>query len=187
MFDIENSADYYAMLVSDFDDFMEDQRSARKAIHCAITAYHLGEWVWHDWLKDQVDLKAKLGVTSEKSFYKYLNDHLWLLVLREIANGSKHFRKQTFRTQHVQGYGAGPYGMGPYGTGYLMIDLGSATEPPEDQFADLSDPNEEVFEAADTSYVGAAELLEVVVRFWRDFFRLHRPDVQVEPSKYHTM
>lgn len=187
MFNIENSADYYAMLVADFDDFMEDQRSARKAIHCAITSYHLGEWVWHDWLKNQGGVKGQLGITNEKSFYKYLNDHFWLNLLREIANGSKHFKKQAIRTQLVDGYGAGTYGIGPYGTGYLMIDLGSAIEPTEDSFTGLFDPDEELSEPDGTNYIGAVELLEIAVRFWRDFFRQYRPDIQVQPSSHHTV
>jgi hypothetical protein len=48
MFDISNAQDFYAMLVQDFDEFFEDQQSSRRAIHCAITAYHLHEWVWGD-------------------------------------------------------------------------------------------------------------------------------------------
>ncbi len=50
MFDILNASDFYAMLVEDFDEYMDKPHSARLAIHCAITATHLHEWVWHDWL-----------------------------------------------------------------------------------------------------------------------------------------
>jgi len=35
--------DFYAILVEDFDDFMAERHSIRRAWHCAITAYHLHE------------------------------------------------------------------------------------------------------------------------------------------------
>lgn len=35
--------DFYAILVEDFDDFMAEPHSIRRAWHCAITAYHLHE------------------------------------------------------------------------------------------------------------------------------------------------
>lgn len=39
MFDNVTSCDFYAMLVEDFDAFMDEPHSARRALHCAITAY----------------------------------------------------------------------------------------------------------------------------------------------------
>src|SRR3569832_248558 len=78
MFEIRNSADYYAMLVEDLDEFMKQPHSSRCAIHCAITAYHMHEWVWHDWLKDRDDIKAALGLTDLNSFLHYLRGSVWL-------------------------------------------------------------------------------------------------------------
>ena len=48
MFDLVTAHHFYAMLVEDFDDFMAEPHSARRAVHCAITAHHLLDWVWHD-------------------------------------------------------------------------------------------------------------------------------------------
>jgi hypothetical protein len=189
MFDIKNSADYYAMLVDDFDEFTEQPQSSRRAIHCAITASHLGEWIWHDWLKDRVDVKAQLGVTTKKSFYEYLKQHVWLNILREIANGSKHFERQAYKTEYVKGYGMGPYGVGPYGTGYLLVDLGDASDDEganELALDEFGEPIEGNPQGGQTRYIPAAHLLEVVVRFWRDFFKTYRPDVPVAPSKHHV-
>jgi hypothetical protein len=168
MFDIENSFDFYRMLVADFDDLMSDKQSARKAIHCAITANHLPEWVWHDWLRRNDEVKHALGITNRASYFAHLNNFVWLGILKEIANGSKHFERQSFNTQHVRSYGAGPYGIGPYGHGYLLIDLGEGA-------------------GEDQRYLSAISLIEVCVRFWRDFFRLHRPDIFLEHSTHHTM
>jgi hypothetical protein len=51
MFDIKTSRDFYEKLLDDCYDFQQDESSARLAINCAITAYHMHEWVWGDWLK----------------------------------------------------------------------------------------------------------------------------------------
>jgi hypothetical protein len=39
MFDIATCTDFYSMLVQDFDDYMSETHSARKALNCAIAAY----------------------------------------------------------------------------------------------------------------------------------------------------
>jgi hypothetical protein len=168
MFDVETSFDFYRMLVSDWGDLMNDKQSARKAIHCIILANHLPEWVWHDWLSKDVKAKAILGITDEPSYFAYLRRCVWLDILRAMANGTKHFERQPFKTQHVRGYGQGPYGVGPYGQGYLLIDLGEGAGP-------------------DQRYMPAINLIEVCVRFWRDFFKAHRPDVALIHSTNHAI
>jgi hypothetical protein len=45
MFDIITSRDFLAKLEADWDDFMKEPHSARLALNCAITAFHLHEWV----------------------------------------------------------------------------------------------------------------------------------------------
>jgi hypothetical protein len=187
MFNIENSADYYAMLVEDFDEFMNESGSARRAIHCAITCHHLAEWVWHDWLKNHDEIKRKLGVTNYDSFRDYLKGCIWLDILRQIANGSKHFERQPYQTQLVQGYGQGPYGIGPYGRGYLLIDLGAEDETEGYAVDEFGEPRDSKHDGGNQRYLPAAHLLEVCVRFWRDFFAAHRPENTVVPSRHHTL
>jgi hypothetical protein len=51
MFDINNSRDFYQKLLQDFDDYMEQQDSVRHAMNCAITAHHLADWIWGDFVK----------------------------------------------------------------------------------------------------------------------------------------
>jgi hypothetical protein len=57
MFDLVTAHDFYAMLVQDFDEFMEEPASARRALHCAISAHHLTDLVWHD----KIDASEALG------------------------------------------------------------------------------------------------------------------------------
>jgi hypothetical protein len=168
MFDIKTADDFYAVLVADFDDFMDEPHSGRRALHCAITAYHLHEWIWGDWLKGDHVTRNTLGISDKKSFLEWIDRNcVWFANVQELANGSKHFiRNQGFETELIGGYGRGPYGVGPYGQGYLLIDYGE--------------------NAGNHRWRPAADLLEVVVRFWRDFLRLYRPTLTVPPSRHHV-
>lgn len=168
MFDIESAADFYRMLVEDFDDFMANQASSRHALHCAITGYHLHEWVWGDWLPRDVGTLAKLGIRDRKGFLVWIDRACpWFPVVQALTNGTKHFiRKRDFESSRVAGFGQGPYGVGPHGHAYLLLDFGEA--------------------AFEHRYRPAVDLLEVVVRFWRDFFNTYRPQMNVTPSKHHV-
>jgi hypothetical protein len=64
MFDLVSVHDFYRMLIQDFDEFMEEPYSSRKAVHCAITAHHLADWVWHDKIERDPDLRARLGIAT---------------------------------------------------------------------------------------------------------------------------
>lgn len=167
MFNLNSSQDFYAMLIEDFDDFMAEPTSVRRALHCAITAYHLHEWVWGDWLKTDQTVQKALGINNKKNFIAWIdNASPWFCVIQNLANGTKHFiRNQDFKTTEIQGYGQGPYDVGPYGKGYLLIDFGVNSEP---------------------QFRSAAQLLEVIVKFWRDFFKTYRPSIDLPISKHHV-
>jgi hypothetical protein len=58
MFDITTCRELYQKLKADFDDFAKERDSARLALICIITAYHLHKWVRGDCLKSDF---ARLG------------------------------------------------------------------------------------------------------------------------------
>jgi hypothetical protein len=158
MFDINNSRDFYVKLLADFDDFMERQDSARHAMNCAITAHHMHDWVWNDYLKNDESTRKRMGIPRDKNdFTRWISAHsVWFGLVQEISNGSKHFgRRSSFETRRVTGYGMGGYGVGPYGHSYLEVDHGEC--------------------AGEHRFMTVADLLEVVVRFWRDFLRDYSP------------
>lgn len=167
MFNVATSKDFYAVLVEDFDDLMAEPDSVRRTLHCAITAYHLRQWVWKDWLKDDEAVKKALGVSSKDFFNYWINRAcVWFPAVRDLANGTKHFiQDQGFETMRIGGYGEGPFGLGPFGQGYLLIDYGEG--------------------GAEHRWQPAASLLEIVVRFWRDFFRAYRLSPDLPVSKHH--
>jgi hypothetical protein len=190
MFDITTCADFYAVLVQDFDDFMSETHSARKAAHCAISAYHLREWVWKDWLVHDVSAQKAIGVHDKESFEVWVNRCcVWFRFLRDLANGTKHFtNKANFQTIRVMatpfawnqvtaGWGEGAWDgpiryvqssipVGLHGQGYLVLDLGE--------------------KAGEHRWIPTAHLIEVVVRFWRDFFKMFLPTVTLTHSKHHA-
>jgi|ERR1700733_15319167 hypothetical protein len=163
MFDIVNSQDFYQKLLEDFDDFMQQQDSARHAMNCAITAHHMADWVWGDFIKSNAGLKAKLGIKGKDDFMRWIDTQtVWYGLVQSLSNGSKHFiRKAAEGTQKIEGFGMGGYGQGPYGMSYLAIEI-SATDP---------------------RFLPINQLLESVIRFWRDFLRDNGPYASLPEGK----
>jgi hypothetical protein len=155
MFDINNSRDFYRKLLEDFDDFMRQPDSARHAMNCAITAHHMADWVWGDFVKSDAALKAKLGTKKKEDFMTWIDGQtVWYGLVQSISNGSKHFIRENAKgAQKVEGYGMGGFGQGPFGMSYLGIEV-SPTDPENMEMS---------------------MLLEVVIRFWRDFLKQHGP------------
>jgi len=91
---------------------------------------------------------------------------MWVHTLGHYPTGTKHFVSKPLVTTRIGGYGQGPFGIGPYGEGYHLIDYGE--------------------DAGDCRWQSAAHLLEVVVRFWRDFFRTYRRGADLPFSKRHV-
>jgi hypothetical protein len=156
MFDINNSCDFYQKMLEDFDDYMQQQDSARLAMNCAITAHHMADWVWGDFLKGNAILKAKLGIKTKDDFMAWIDGQTdWYELVQSISNGSKHFIRQA-STEIVKygGWGEGGFGHGPFGADYLAIRLHGP----------------EVWQSLPLTI-----LFEGVICFWRDFLRKHGP------------
>ncbi len=212
MFDITTPEDFYTMLVEDFDEFMAAPHSTRRALHCALLAHHLHEWVWGGWLKQDDDLRNKLNIRDFNGFVRWIDRGcVWFQFLREIVNGTKHFRPaKGFETARVvaapfsldqptagfdQGawngpirYVTGELPVGFDGKGYLVLDLGDPTPSNSLESRDWSrevEDEPDVVPVPEMRFLPAAYLLEVIVRFWRDFFSIYRPSSTVPVSKHH--
>jgi hypothetical protein len=72
MFDITTCWDFHRKVKADFDDFAKEQDSARLALNCIITAYHLHEWVWGDRLKNDFAVWKQLGIRDKGSFVGWI-------------------------------------------------------------------------------------------------------------------
>jgi hypothetical protein len=170
-------------LEADFEDFEKAPHSARIALSCALSAYHLHEWVWGDWLKSNSALQRALGIESRASkdrrlgFLKFIEGACpWFLTIQEIATGAKHFCRPSFETLQVgavpfifdipnAGFDEGAFdGPLPYDrdmayNGRLLLDYGPGADSHR--------------------YYPVLTIFDAVVRFWREFFARYHPDLDV--------
>ena len=102
-FGIISSRDFFLKLETEYDDFDKNSISARHAINCALTSWHMTDWTFHEFfahlpeytdkskLIDKEDfkiLKTISGLTLyQDSLIKNCNE---LKYMRLVANGSKH-------------------------------------------------------------------------------------------------
>src|SRR6516164_927661 len=126
MFDITTSRDFLGKLKADFEDFTREPHSARLALNCAITAYHLHEWVWGDWLQGDYSIWRELGIRDLETFRDWINGACpWFETVRELSGGAKHFAStDTFKTERL---GAPPFMLDALGAGW---DEGAWGGPP---------------------------------------------------------
>lgn len=167
MFDIKNSRDFFGKLQDEFAEFQRDQSSARVAVNCAITAYHMHEWVWGDWLKSDYKTWTKLGIRDKGTFLAWIDDNEpFFPVVQEIANGSKHFdRKVSQQTQVNGAFDSGAFDQAAFDTTRLEIEV------------DVADGQKR--------WILATTLFENIVLFWRDFFHENGPYTDLPESRAH--
>ena len=121
-------------------------------MNCAITAHHMHDWFWTDFLKDDDALRRRLGIGNKKSDFAAWagRKSVWFTIVQGISNGSKHFIRQYDEgIERVAGFGMGGFGQGPFGQSYLAIDM----------------------QTEDARYLPLSQVFEAVIRFWRDFLK----------------
>jgi hypothetical protein len=180
MFSIDTSRDFLAKLEADFADYEREPGSGRLALNCAMTAYHMHEWVWGDWLKTDHAAWKALGIRDVETFLAWIDRACpWFPVIQGLTNGAKHFiRNQSFQALRV---GAPPFMLDTpscgLDEGFLDGPQPYVTDGPEFLIFDFGP------EAAEHRWLPAAMLLEVVVRFWREFFEKYAPPVSISKSE----
>jgi hypothetical protein len=85
-FDIRNSKDFLGKLIADFDDYLKSDNSSRISLNCAMTSWHLTDWVYHEF-----------GFVKEFSKLSDYQAHIKercpsLQIMHDISNGSKHYK-----------------------------------------------------------------------------------------------
>ena len=106
MFDIKDSVNFYRLMIENYDDFVENSGSSRHAINCAISAFHIADWIWGDWLcMDFATWKKLDGVRDFDSFKAWIDCQTsFFQVVQGVANGSKHFAQALRRTRATGTY-----------------------------------------------------------------------------------
>lgn len=168
MFGISTPIQFYQKLVLEFDDFCADSGSSRHAMNFVITAFHMTDWVWKGFLKEDEAKRKELGIAKNmESFHEWIMaQSIWAYQMRDLANGSKHFQT---RGLPIHSHIVGPFNTAPFNTlafnevkVMLYVDMGEFEGRPY--------------------HIPAEQLFEVVMRFWRDFLRLHGPYDGVVPK-----
>lgn len=159
MFSIETARQFFEKLLADQKDFKDQPDSARHALNCIITAYHLREWVWGEWLQNDSAALQAMKIQQEDDFVPWIKEQCPRFeTVRQLTNGAKHFRPKSPPPEsfHVGGFGSGPFGAGAFGKPYLLIDHGEAEGVRRWQTAE--------------------QLIDLVVDFWSEFFAKYHPD-----------
>jgi hypothetical protein len=105
MFDLSDSVAFFNKMVEDFNDLSDSPDSSRHAINCAITGFHLAEWIWGDWLQNDYETLRTLGIRDKSSFIQWVHDNQpWFAVVQDITNGSKHYARNIRPTQTSDSY-----------------------------------------------------------------------------------
>ncbi len=95
-FEIATAHDLYCKLKREHTKYQASPTDSDLAWNCAVTAWHLREWVWEERLSSNVGEDMKLfGVRfdTEQAYNTELNQRCpKYKLLRDVCNGSKHFR-----------------------------------------------------------------------------------------------
>lgn len=84
-FGIKSSVDFYKKLLDDYNDYLMDVNSSRLAVNCAMTGWHLIDWVYHEFKKD--DFKS---LSAFKDDIKVKCKEIE--ILQDITLGTKHYK-----------------------------------------------------------------------------------------------
>jgi hypothetical protein len=144
------------IVVPDYNDFGAAIDDLRRAFHCAISLFHLSDWVYvahKAYINANFTYRDKNGVvqpvTDEKTFANALGQlHPDFDLVHGIANSAKHLALKNPRPHpaapsnaantRVQstGFGEGGYGAGPYGGAPRVMLEGPGGQDRE--FSDLA-------------------------------------------------
>lgn len=92
-FGIKSSKDFFQKLQDDYSDFCKDKTSSRIALNCAMTSWHLTEWIYHEYNTQLISTFPEI-YAFQAQIKKMCPS---LRILHDIANGTKHY----LLTKHV--------------------------------------------------------------------------------------
>ncbi len=127
-FDIKTSDDFYNKLKEDYNEFCTKETSSRIALNCAMTAWHLHEWIYNDYKN------TKLRQFREvKRFGRELKKKCpSLQIMQDLSNGTKHTKitKYTPNVTNTEKYeGTFDYTFDfTFDTSRLNIELANGTK-----------------------------------------------------------
>ena len=84
-FDIKTSQDFFKKLLDDYEEFCKNKTSPRIALNCAMTAWHLIDWLFRE--KNPTAAKQEIGNFRKPLIEKCPS----LQIMRDLTTGAKHY------------------------------------------------------------------------------------------------
>lgn len=86
-FNIKTTADFFQKLREEYDEFCKDKTSARVALNCAMTAWHLTEWSYNEF-NPQISSQFPTLASYQQELKRQCSS---LQIMHDLANGTKHY------------------------------------------------------------------------------------------------
>jgi hypothetical protein len=141
-FEINNSTDLFNKLIDEYNDFDKQHLNPRFALNCAITTWHLSDWSFNEFFKNDPrfqdsEINDKKGCVKKISGLLKYQNHIKkecqdLEYMRLITNGIKHCvlndksRKESSKIK--QGDYSTEYSRHDYDVSRFIIELDSKNE-----------------------------------------------------------
>lgn len=118
---LNSSADLFQKLLSDFDIFKVEFASAYKALDCALSAWHLTDWVFIEY---EQATHGSIGIMRDA----FIANCPSLKVMHDIATGAKHLTVSRPKSDMAQNHISfedwyPPVYTATYGNDWLLIDF----------------------------------------------------------------
>jgi len=91
-FEIITPIDFFGKLIEDHREYAGDLLSSRRAINCAMSAWHLLDWIYWEYYHVSMEKRELMD--------KVQRECPAFIILQDITNGSKHYRI-TYYTSRV--------------------------------------------------------------------------------------
>jgi hypothetical protein len=146
-FGIQTSKDFLKKLLEDYEEFKLNPLSSRIALNCAMTSWHLSEWIFNEY-KIEFDLKYNNITSFQNEVKKSCSS---LQIMHDLANGTKHY----YLTRHNPIVSESNIHEGAYSREYSReFDISYL-------YLLLKDGSKLIFD----------DEIEKVVNFWKEYFK----------------
>ncbi len=86
-FEIKTSVNFFKKLLEDYEEFCLNKTSSRIALNCAMTTWHLTEWVYNEFSNQFLSEFGNL-IPFQKEIKQQCPS---FQIMRDLANGTKHY------------------------------------------------------------------------------------------------
>lgn len=86
-FEVRTTTDFFHKLMDDYNEFLKNITSSRLALNCAMTAWHLFDWVFNEFYYTQPS-----PFNSVSDFQRFIKQQCRSLqIMHDLTNGTKHY------------------------------------------------------------------------------------------------